>query len=930
MEQRPTGYSRVFGIAPFLVFAAVCALVSPSVTAGETEDGIIPYPGPDDPRSRYLLKSDPPTAYYGKYSDLNRIKWLTVPVDSTEPLSQELCDKISDRYIETLSAKAHAKTLEIAELSGKIAKIDATNATRTVRKALRLKNEELSKLRKEAAQYWDDLGNALIFRSRWDDAIDSYAKCIEVSGNNGQAVAKALYQIANCHLGKGDERACVKTLEDMLARNLVTGGWIDRRKVIDWNAAARQALHYFKGEDLIALNLPRWTDCKAFPEAQIADYSDQFASAPEISVSADGIDDQDARIQFFKKKLRSKSVAISAQGAYNVKVSLNPGAKVAKSEGYALKVMPDGAEIEARDRQGILWGLVSFLQVYDYEAKRVRICSIEDWPDCPRRGFHGRCAVDDCEFMLFNKMNVNTARPSFLHNADYSPINMMKSRKMGKQYKDLGLELYFGFRPFTLDLAWPICWNTFFGMQLEHAMIWASCGVGIYYPYDDERYWEPLTKEDEATGRKPSDYDADHLLKLYSAVKAKYPDFKMQFCPPFYWGPNAGHPYPDDREKYLKSLRKLPPDMFVFWTGERVGSRKKTKASRDWFAGLIGRNPSLVQNKAGPYYYQSLVLDEMPWDEWYREIPVDKDMYSVQKNSDTPQDYPILATLADYLWNVGAYDRTRAVRRGLNQYAGKGVYELLKEPYGKLQRLYAYKYGAVNSRVIFEDEKEWTESFVQLTNATAKASAIAGQRVMRGFGHWLAAVGWFGNVLKAVKNPPDYRKKYAKPYANLEEHLNKEVGCDASKGDVFVDPLYIRPGVLQPHPTSKRKHVFEHSTVCSRLYAGGGGTFTFEIKDEPEQDMIIHLRGSAKADGKFRFALNGEILHDADNPFAAAEGDWSTCRIVLPQKYLKKGVNEVRLENSFTLRIEFAVIKKADRETSAENQNQRTEEEKKS
>ena len=63
----------------------------------------------------------------------------------------------------------------------------------------------------------------------------------------------------------------------------------------------------------------------------------------------------------------------------------------------------------------------------------------------------------------------------------------------------------------------------------------ASLGANVYYPNDDCRY-STEHKDDIATGLRPSDYDAKHVLAVFNAVKAEYPWFKMIYCPPYYWG----------------------------------------------------------------------------------------------------------------------------------------------------------------------------------------------------------------------------------------------------------------------------------------------------------------------------------------------------------------------------------------------------------
>lgn len=834
-------------------------------------------------KNPYLFYGDPPTAIHSIYSDLNRIKWLTVPTDSTKPLDREKCDEISDTYIASCREKAE--------------KADPA----------------------EAAGRWIDLGEALMYRSRWEDAVAAFDKALAAAGGNEHATARAMYLSAECRFGAGRKEESRRMLREMLDRGLKTGGFSGRRRRTDWNRRARQVLHWMDGNSLCRLDLPRWTGYRAFPEAQDAVYEEKFVGAPAITLSLRGISADDARIRFFREKLSYRSVPILDEGGFLLEVALDETAPVAKSEGYFLEVTGKGAKILARDAQGVLWGLVSFMQIYDYDAKRMRVCRLSDWPDCPKRGFLGRCSEYDLEFMLFNKMNINTAKPNFLSGGVYTPFNLYKTREMAAQYKDLGLELYYGFASFTMNIAWPLCWNVFLEMQVENAKIWASCGVGIYYPYDDARYWPSVyTEEDKATGLRPSDYDAKHLLAFFTRVKEEYPDFKMQFCAPFYWGPRRGHPYPDDRTKYLESLRCLPhDDVSMFWTGERVGSLQKTKSDCDWYAERIGRRPSLFQNKAGRHYYHSYVLDEMPWDEWYYPGFVEKDMRSIQKNSDTPQDYPILSTLADYLWNVEGYDRRRSVKNGLEHYAGKGLYDVLKPAYDKLCRIDRYKYGRVNSRVLEEDAAEWRQASREIHEATRKAAEIAGPVVMNGgFGSWKAALGWFDGIIRHIENPPDYRRKYASAYKKLQEHLKADTvtAYDARKGDLFIDPLDIKGVALVAHPTSRRKPILPTSTVAASLHPKCRATARFELNSRPAGETRLFVRGTSHTyPRELKIELNGEILYLGKNPFGTEKKDgWTTFSLAVPADRLREGVNELSLYNDtgyvYPIYVEYMVV----------------------
>ena len=125
---------------------------------------------------------------------------------------------------------------------------------------------------------------------------------------------------------------------------------------------------------------------------------------------------------------------------------------------------------------------------------------------------------------------------------------------MAKCYVSYGLTVYFGICDLTMAPNLPITQPRTLQIQADTCRRYAKVGAGVYYPYDDCRY--PMNPQDkEATGNLARTIDADHIQKLYETVAKDYPDFKLIFCPPFYWGPDSNSDgYSEDREEYLKRM----------------------------------------------------------------------------------------------------------------------------------------------------------------------------------------------------------------------------------------------------------------------------------------------------------------------------------------------------------------------------------------
>ena len=880
-------------IASLPVILLACAL--PAETKIEV-DPDLPKEKPAEAKTSYYHDDADGTitAYWGLYSGLLTHKWLDAPHDGEEPISQAKQDAISDDYIRRCKEKKD----------------------------------------------YASLARALIYRERWDEAISAFKAYHDqqIKGRDGdQGRAEALHGIAEAHLGAGRFEVAKQMYHDLAHTNLAWGGYYNGGKSTYPNyvdLAARQ-LHWMEGRRLDGLGLPKCNDLKPFPTPQEAEYTETFKSCPTISVFLRDVDEDDPRIWLLKMKLEKRGFKVN-MGSEKWKIwkAKNEGYPVAialaekaidKPEGYTLKATDEKCVIKGHDKQGVLWGIVSFLQILDPEKHTIRLQTIRDWPACPKRGFLGNCCQHDAEFLVFNKMNINTAKPNYLSGADFGPLNMYMAKEMGKDHNDFGLELYYGMASVTMNLTWPISWRIFGAMQIDIFSKVASCGIGVYYPYDDARYWESVAyhKEDEVIG-KPSDYDMPHIKRVYDGVKAKYPDFKMQFCPPFYWGPTVGSPYPDDRDKYLENIGKiLPKEISIFWTGERVGSLTKSDRCVEWFTKLIGRKPSLFQNKAGRHFYQSYGPDPMPWDEWYYDGFVDRDMRSIQKNGNTPSDYTILTSLADFCWNPKAYDRERAIGRGLNNLAGKGIYEIMKPAHDAIVKTDRYKYGYIDSGILNEDKDAWERNDKLVTAASEKVKEVAGEYFYKNcLGSWEKAVQIHHNLNWWVHNPPNYAEKYKigienslKDFAALQpnhefdpQHDLKFAALDFRGGQCrFVPNKDKRTGQI-PVPESR---------LAVRLDYDVATEAHFTLDRVPEKGIDMRLGGFAMwpADS-LTILVNDHVKLDGkqrNNPLVRYEKGLSVANSIIPKEMLKKGENVIVFKNispaKYPIVIHFLVLK---------------------
>ena len=838
-------------------------------------------------RLSYYHDSTPLNAFHSIYSDIYIHKWLDAPHDGMEPIPQAEQDKISDNFLR------HCRE----------------------------------------NQLYAELLDGLIYREKWDEAIAVAPEAVAFYRAKAPTVQKLRgFDLANyglSHLNWANALLGAGRREEAKAKLVETAkiGWAGyynggRATYPCPGGTAQARLYWFEGDRLDKLGLPKWTDFKPFPEPQKAKYEERFVPAAKLSIVLRGVDETDGRIALLKLKLRKRgfdfAFAKEAGEGYALEIALDPAnCRVRREEGYTLDATEGGTTIVGHDAQGVLWGIVSFIQILDPEKHQMRLCSIEDWPACLKRGYLGSSWVGNAEFSIFNKLNYVTLKPHPLQYAGYTPLNLMAATEQAKEFNDLGLTLFYDNRPMTMDCAWPLCWNVTLARMIADAKMYAKCGVGLYFGYDDARYWESAayTKEDQATGLKPSDYDAPFLAKLYNAVKAEYPNFKMQFCPPFYWGPNAGHPYPDDRDKYLRSLAKhLPEEVDVFWSGERVGSHTKTPLSVRWFSGRIGRKPSLYQNKTGPHYYLSYIVDSTHWEKWFYPGFVDRDMRSIQKNATTPTECPQITTLADYCWNPKAYDADRSIKRGLDNYAGKGLFELLKSVHPQMCYYDKYKYGRTNTTMMWEDPDRIRKDIADMERVTAQARELVGTNFFNSLGSWNSGIEF---VKSALANVLKFQAKDLRtelhPYLTNNVNTARVVFGYEEGRDVLLDGLMFCPIGFTNNPEQRRGDPLPTSRIAANFLAPVTGTGRFQLAAAPQagEDTILGLVAYGATPLSAKIELNGKTIFDGRLFEFELEGNREfPFEIVVPAGSLKAGENTLAITpNKQSLELVVAVIK---------------------
>jgi hypothetical protein len=769
-----------------------------------------------------------------------------------------------------------------------------------LKKENRACSEELVRLRPNNAVYPLALGNVYVREGEADKAAAEFKAALALPDLTPRQQGEALTGLAGVALLKGDRAGAIRACEDLVARNLNT----NQRNQPDWTAEARYALQFLKGPELDYLKLPYYTGAKAFPTPQQAKYKEDFVPLPSVRlVLGKDIKPDDIRLQLLKTKFGRFGIKIADNAPFAIKINTEAEPKAPeRPEGYALTVTKDAAIINAHDPQGVLWGIVSLIQLVDREkAPKVRMAEILDYPDTACRGFLQDSWKDALEYMLFCKMNTVVSQMGLLLThcdplIPWSPLQKEICKEESKAFAAFGLRLYRGIYPWTMFYLLPLSSERTFELHKDLCSESARNGADVYFPYDDARF--PLPEADLKAFGAAANMDARYITRLFQTVRKDHPDFRMVFCPPFYWGPDSAASYPEPREPYLKSLGEhLDPAIDVFWTGPRVKGYQKTQAQVQWFTDLTKHKPMIFQNGTGPHNLLSYITDETPgWRTWHYDGFFENDIAGFLKNAGMGTEAPQTTTLADCLWNVKAYNAAASIRNGVAMLYGKEMFDILDPANKALAYLDKYKYGEVTPEAATEIPE--IERRVALAQAAYNQGLAYNGFSLTNFPGALsrAAFEFCPDAIRNAKNAPDFHKKYAKEIEETRTLAEKEVGVNPAQGDMFKSPVDILGGQILVYDFKCPKRFA--TVIRGRRTAVPRVNIRFECDPfPPAGSYVLHLSAQdhdAGAPCKIRLAVNDKTVFEGTNAFARC--GWSLQKFTLPFDALKRG-NTVTIEN---------------------------------
>ncbi|NLB56152.1 MAG: hypothetical protein GX811_10390, partial [Lentisphaerae bacterium] len=393
-------------------------------------------------------------------------------------------------------------------------------------------------------------------------------------------IGDAAAMLASIEVRRGNRDRARQYCQDLLDKNY---DYLDNAKVYYSRPGrhAVRAVYHLKDDympDLDNLKLPHWTDCKPYPQPQEPEYTDTYTQLKSVRFEGSAEFPKDHPVfRLIELKFKRYGIVIADNAPFTIKLNTARHPSTPENhEGYYLEITDKEAIISGNDFRGSVWGVVSFIQCVDSATAKVRNCKVRDWPATPLRG-HSGYGDDLVEFGLFNKLNFFFNQTYGFTDVGLSDLDIIYEnlKYMAKPFADFGLEFYISDRT-SMYSKFCLTSDRAFQYHLKRHLKLAGDRMNISILLDDGRY--PLNEIDaEMDGGKGWRIDNQFVQKLYSAVKEKYPDVKMVFCPTYYWGPHWKDSYADSRAEYFKGMKTyLDPEIKVFWSGNQVRGYYKT------------------------------------------------------------------------------------------------------------------------------------------------------------------------------------------------------------------------------------------------------------------------------------------------------------------------------------------------------------------
>ncbi len=333
----------------------------------------------------------------------------------------------------------------------------------------------------------------------------------------------------------------------------------------------------------------------------------------------------------------------------------------AKAEGYYLEVTPKGAVLAAADEVGLFWAAQTWMAMLS-EGK-MEYCTITDYPDVPYRGvvegFYGtpwshQARLSQIAFYARHKMNVYIYGPKDdpwhrdKWREPYPEAEAKRISELATYARSLGVNFYWAIHP-GVDIKWTEQDRDYLVAKLEKMY---DLGVRSFAVFFDD-IWGEGTR-------------ADKQAELLNYVDNNFIQKKHDVAPLIMCPTEYNRAWANDEKGYLRTLgTQMNQGIEIMWTGNSV-VHCIDRESQKWINQRINRKSYIWWN----FPVSDFVRDHILLGPAYgNDLDIAETMSGFVSN---PMEHAeaskiSLYGIADYTWNMPAYDYQADWEKGLRE-----------------------------------------------------------------------------------------------------------------------------------------------------------------------------------------------------------------------------------------------------------------------
>ena len=366
---------------------------------------------------------------------------------------------------------------------------------------------------------------------------------------------------------------------------------------------------------------------------------------------------------------QAQGASANAKAAFKVTIGVKGDKAVkkyakkipAKAEGYYLEVTPKGAVLAAADEVGLFWAAQTWMAMLS-EGK-MEYCTITDYPDVPYRGvvegFYGtpwshQARLSQIAFYARHKMNVYIYGPKDdpwhrdKWREPYPEAEAKRISELATYARSQGVNFYWAIHP-GVDIKWTDQDRDYLVAKLEKMY---DLGVRSFAVFFDD-IWGEGTR-------------ADKQAELLNYVDNNFIQKKHDVAPLIMCPTEYNRAWANDEKGYLRTLgTQMNQGIEIMWTGNSV-VHCIDRESQEWINQRINRKSYIWWN----FPVSDFVRDHILLGPAYgNDLDIAETMSGFVSN---PMEHAeaskiSLYGIADYTWNMPAYDYQADWERGLRE-----------------------------------------------------------------------------------------------------------------------------------------------------------------------------------------------------------------------------------------------------------------------